>query len=53
MLRGAAATLLAAGGLRAGAALWMPDCKTFDRGFCRPDVGCLDPEVSTERKQCP
>lgn len=24
----------------------MPDCKKFDRGFCMPDMGCLDPEVS-------
>lgn len=24
----------------------MPDCKRFDRGFCMPDTGCLDPGVS-------
>lgn len=51
MLEEAGVLVLADGGLRPDAALWMPDCMPFNRGFSRPDAGCLDPKVSTERKQ--
>ena len=34
-----------------GAALLMPVRMPLSRGFCRPDVGSLDPEVSRESKR--
>lgn len=45
-----AAANFAAWGLRTCGALWIPDCKKCDRGFCRPDMGCLDPGVRRKVK---
>lgn len=47
VLEEAVALLLADGGLRPPANLWMPD------GFRKPELGCLDPNVHTEgRRDC-
>lgn len=47
------ALLLAKGGLRPVAALWMPeDGMSLDCGFRKPDIGCLDPNIGTEGRQC-
>lgn len=36
--------LLADGGLRPGAPLWIADGIALSRGFNKPELGCLDPK---------
>ncbi len=43
--------LLADGGLRPGAALWIPDDMLLNRGLGKPGLGSLDPNVSTGEKR--
>ncbi len=50
MLEEADALLLADGGLRPGAALWILDGMLLNRGFGKPGSGCLDPDDSTEEE---
>lgn len=52
VLEEAGALLLANGGLRLGAALWMPDGIPVICGLGKPEVGCLDPNISTGGKWC-
>lgn len=47
VLKEVGALLLADGGLRPGAALWIPDGMLLNRGLGKPGLGCLDPNVST------
>ena len=49
MLIEACALLLAEGGLRPSAALWMPDGIPVCRGFCKPGLGCLDPNKKIDK----
>lgn len=50
MLEEAAALVLVDGGLRPVPGLWMPDDKPLTGGLSKPELGCLDPSVSTEER---
>lgn len=47
----AGALLLADGGLRPGANLWMPDGMPLNCVFRKPELGSLDSNVHTEGRQ--
>lgn len=42
---------LADGGLRPGTALRMPEGMLLNCGLCNPELGCLDPNISTAGTQ--
>lgn len=49
MLEESCALILADGGFRPGAALWMPDGMPLNCGFRKPRLGCLDPDATEGR----
>lgn len=52
VLEEAGPLLLVDGGLRPGAALWIPDGTPVKCGLGKPEVGCFNPNISTGGKEC-